>query len=280
MKKDKALTLTDEAGLHPELSHFKSLYDEGHLGILNSVGYPDPDRSHFRSMDIWQSASESNEVWQTGWLGRYLDAQCQGCDRPTQALEIDDTLSLALKGEMEKAIALKDPKLLYNNSHKAYLKSLSEAYEKTAHASHHERPVDYLYKTMAGTLSSAQYIFEKSKAGQSTTTYPKTELGKNMKTIASLILSDINTQVYYVSVGSFDTHANQDAQQGKLFRQINEAVAAFTTDLKANNRFDDVLLFTFSEFGRRVTENASKGTDHGTANCMFFAGGALKKRDY
>ena len=278
LKKEQALTLTDEAGIHPELSHFKSLYDEGHLSILNNVGYPNPDRSHFRSMDIWQSASESDEVWQTGWLGRYLDAQCQGCDKPTQAIEIDDTLSLALKGELEKAIAVKDPKLLYNNSHKAYLKSLSEAHRYTDHAHHHEKPVDYLYKTMAGTLSSAQYIFEQSKTGLSTASYPKTELGKNMKTIASLILSDINTQVYYVSVGSFDTHTNQQAQQAKLFKQINDAVAAFTADLKANNRFDDVLLFSFSEFGRRVTENASKGTDHGTANCMFFAGGGLKEK--
>jgi uncharacterized protein (DUF1501 family) len=278
LQKDKTLLLTDEAGLHPELSHFKTLYDEGHLSILNNVGYPDPDRSHFRSMDIWQSASESDEIWQTGWLGRYLDAQCQGCEKPVQAIEIDDTLSLALKGEQQKAIALKDPKLLYNNSHKAYLQSLSDAHKHAAHADHHERPVDYLYKTMAGTLSSAQYIFEQSKAGNSNISYPKTELGKNMKTIASLILSDINTQVYYVSVGSFDTHTNQHAQQSKLFKQINEAIAAFTTDLKANNRFDDVLLFTFSEFGRRVTENASNGTDHGTANCMFFAGGGLKEK--
>ncbi|PSK88876.1 DUF1501 domain-containing protein [Taibaiella chishuiensis] len=278
MKMDRTLLLNDETGLHPELSHFKALYDEGHLAILNEVGYPNPDRSHFRSMDIWQSASESSEVWQTGWLGRYLDEACQGCARPTQALEIDDTLSLALKGELEKAIALKDPKLLYNNSHKAYLQSLSEAHNKMAHAAHHEQPVDYLYKTMTGTLSSAQYIFEESKAVNSTVSYPKTELGKNMKTIASLILSDINTQVYYVSVGSFDTHTNQQAQQARLFKQINEALAAFTGDLKANNRFDDVLVFTFSEFGRRVAENASGGTDHGTANCMFFAGGGLKEK--
>ena len=278
MKMDRTLLLNDETGLHPELSHFKALYDEGHLAILNEVGYPNPDRSHFRSMDIWQSASESNEVWQTGWLGRYLDEACHNCARPTQALEIDDTLSLALKGGLEKAIALKDPKQLFNNSQKAYLQNLLDAHNKTAHAEHHEKPVDYLYKTMSGTLSSARYIFDQSKAGNSTLSYPKTELGKNMKTIASLILSDINTQVYYVSVGSFDTHTNQQAQQARLFKQINEALAAFTTDLKNNNRFDDVLVFTFSEFGRRVAENASGGPDHGTANCMFFAGGGLKEK--
>lgn len=276
--RDKTLQLNDETGLHPALSHFKTLHDEGNLAVLNNVGYPNPDRSHFRSMDIWQSASNSDELWQSGWLGRYLDDVCRDCSRPTQAIEIDDTLSLALKGIQEKALALKDPKLLYNNSHKAYLQSLSAAHLKAAHADHHERPVDYLYKTMAGTLSSAQYIFEESKTRRSTAAYPKTELGKNMKTIASLILSDINTRVYYVSVGSFDTHTNQQAQQNKLFGQINEALAAFTSDMKANNRFEDVLVFTFSEFGRRVAENASGGTDHGTANCMFFAGGGLKEK--
>ncbi len=278
LKQDKALLLTDEVGLHPGLSSFKSLYDEGNLGILNSVGYPDPDRSHFRSMDIWQSASQSNEVWQTGWLGRYLDVQCRDCALPTQALEIDDTLSLALKGELQKAIALKDPKQLYNNSHRDYLKGLSQAHRPDAHQLEHERPVDYLYKTMAGTLSSADYIFEKSNASTTAADYPKTELGKNLKTIASLILSDCNTQVYYLSTGSFDTHVNQQGQQARLFGQINEAIAAFTKDMKDNNRFDDVLLFTFSEFGRRVAQNASDGTDHGTANNMFFIGGGLKQK--
>src|ERR1700716_625222 len=103
IEKNKALLLTDEVGLHPALISFKELYDDGGLGILNSVGYPNPDRSHFRSMDIWQTGSQSNEYLTTGWLGRYLDAQCRGCDKPTYALEIDDVLSLALKGENSKA---------------------------------------------------------------------------------------------------------------------------------------------------------------------------------
>jgi uncharacterized protein (DUF1501 family) len=100
--KEKALSLTDEVGLHPSLTAFKQIYDDGALGILNNVGYPNPDRSHFRSMDIWHTASQSNEYWNTGWVGRYLDAQCSGCDKPTQALEIDDVLSLALKGDEVK----------------------------------------------------------------------------------------------------------------------------------------------------------------------------------
>ncbi len=112
--KSKALTLTEEAGLHPALPSFKKLYDAGHLGILNSVGYPNPDRSHFRSMDIWHSASAATEYWQTGWIGRYLDAQSAG--RPSAAIEIDDTLSFALKGEQRKGLALQDPKRLYESA--------------------------------------------------------------------------------------------------------------------------------------------------------------------
>ncbi|MFT4061162.1 MAG: DUF1501 domain-containing protein [Edaphocola sp.] len=279
IKPDKALALTDEVSLHPELKFFQSLYHDGGLGILNNVGYPEPDRSHFRSMDIWQTGSASKEVWQTGWIGRYLDHECKNCKLPTQAIEIDDSLSLALKGEVEKALALQNPGQLYQNSNQEYLRRLGKSYGNPLHDMAHEQPVDYLYKTMTGTLNSADYIYKESKAGnKSAGNYPKTQIGNNLKTIASLILADTNTQVYYVSVGSFDTHVNQDGQQAKLFRQINEAVEAFVTDLKANNKFDDVLLFTFSEFGRRVAQNASNGTDHGTANNMFFIGGGLKEK--
>ncbi len=274
IEKNKSLLITDETGLHPALTSFKELYDDGSLGILSGVGYPNPDRSHFRSMDIWQTASNSNEYISTGWLGRYLDAQCAGCDKPTQALEIDDVLSLALKGSEVKGIALKDPARLYNTSHDQYFKDILNAHQ------HHEdgQPAEYLYKIMAETLSSADYIFQQSKLRPSSTQYPNTELGKNLHTIASLILSDINTKVYYVSLGSFDTHVNQQAQQARLFNEMNDALKSFVSDLKNNNRFQDVLIMTFSEFGRRVAQNASGGTDHGTANNMFLISGGLKQK--
>jgi uncharacterized protein (DUF1501 family) len=274
IKKDAALALTDEAGLHPSLTAFKELYDEGSLGIFNSVGYPNPDKSHFRSMDIWHTASNSNEYWHTGWVGRYLDAQCKGCDKPTQALEIDDVLSLALKGNNIKGLALEDPRRLYNTSQEKYYKEILAQHTNEAH----EQPVDYLYKTMAETISSAEYIFKQSRQKPTSEIYPDTELGRGLKTIASLIFSEINTKVYYISLGSFDTHVNQEAQQKRLFTELNGAVKAFVKDLKANNRFNDVLLFTFSEFGRRVAQNASNGTDHGKANNMFFIGGGLQQK--
>jgi uncharacterized protein (DUF1501 family) len=270
------LSLTDEAGLHPALTAFKEAYDGGDLGILNGVGYAQPDRSHFRSMDIWQTGSRSTDYWNTGWLGRYLDEQCKGCNHPTQALEIDDVLSLALKGERQKGLALKDPRRLFGTSNEAFFKDLA----RQSHQHHHEQPVDYLYKTLSETVSSADYIFKQSRLRPTSADYPKTELGASLKTIASLIFSDINTKVYYVSLGSFDTHINQPAQQQRLFTQMNDAVAAFIKDLKNAHRFEDVLLFSFSEFGRRVAQNGSNGTDHGTANNMFFISGGLKQKGF
>jgi uncharacterized protein (DUF1501 family) len=272
--KDKALLLNDEVGLHPSLTSFKDLFNDGSLGILNSVGYPNPDRSHFRSMDIWHSASNSNEYVYTGWIGRYLDAQCAGCDKPTQALEVDDVLSLAMKGEHVKGLAMKDPKRLYNTANEKYFKEIIANHKDEPG----EQPVDYLYKTMAETVSSADYIFKQSRLHPTNTEYPKTEIGNSLKTIASLIFSDINTTVYYLSLGSFDTHVAQDGQQKRLFTEMNDAVAAFVKDLKSNNRFQDVMLMTFSEFGRRVSQNASGGTDHGTANNMFFISGGLQRK--
>ena len=272
--KDKALALTDEAGLHPALSAFKELYDDGSLAVLNNVGYPNPDRSHFRSMDIWHTASQSTEYWNHGWVGRYLDAQCNGCDKPTQAIEIDDILSLALKGENMKGIAVKDPRRLYGTANEKFFRDVMKNHTDEKG----EQPVDYLYKTMAETLSSADYIFQQSRLHPTNAEYPKTDLGNSMKTIASLIFSEINTKVYYVSLGSFDTHIGQEGQQQRLFTEMNDAVKAFVKDLKANGRFNDVMLFTFSEFGRRVAQNASGGTDHGTANNMFLVSGGLKQK--
>ena len=273
IKKEQALGITDDAGLHPSLTHFRALHDAGRLAILNSVGYPNPDRSHFRSMDIWQTGSQSNEVLNTGWIGRYLDAQCAGCDKPTQALEVDDVLSLALKGEMEKGLAFRNPRNLYGSSQEKYFRELAKDH---GHAGNSQ--ADYLYKTMADTISSADYIFQQSKLHPSSLQYPSSQLGQSLKTIAGLIFSEINTKVYYVSLGSFDTHINQDAQQKRLFTELNEAMQSFTTDLSANHRMDDVLIFTFSEFGRRVSQNASGGTDHGTANNMFLISGGLKQK--
>jgi uncharacterized protein (DUF1501 family) len=285
IQREAALPLTDEAALHPALTTLRGRYDAGQLAVLNSVGYPNPDRSHFRSMDIWQSGSAASEYLSTGWLGRYLDAQCGGAARrdgltcSLAALEIDDTLSLALKGEQVKGLALEDARRLYDSARSPYFADYAAARARPSAAgvAHDEEPVAYLYKTMSETLASADYLYDKSGARPSQAAYPATRLGKAFKTIASLILADTDTSVYYLSHGSFDTHINQANQQQRLFNEMNASLATFADDLQANGRWNDVLVVTFSEFGRRVGQNASGGTDHGTANNMFFLGGRLRQ---
>ncbi len=278
LSRTETLRLTDEAGLHPELLAFKNWYDAGELAVLHNVGYPNPDRSHFRSMDIWHTASPAQEYWTTGWLGRYLDAQCAAAAKPAcmaPVLEIDDTLSLALKGQQRKGLALQDPTQLYRSAHSPYFAEYLAAQKNRVQE---DSPVGYLYKTMAETLSSADYLFEKSGSKTTAGSYPNTGLGKQMKTVASLILGGAETSVYYLSLGSFDTHINQAGQQKRLFAELNGALAAFGAEMKAQGRWNDVLVATFSEFGRRVAQNASGGTDHGTANQMFFLGGSLRQK--
>lgn len=275
IQKNEVLKLNSELGLNPAMQGFKNLFDEGRLCLINNVGYPEPDRSHFRSMDIWQTASNSNEYKTTGWLGRYLDEKCNTCNQPTQVLEIDDTLSLALKGKNAKGLSMKDPKRLYGTTLDTYINQLSKQHVV---GDHEHDNAEYLYKTLAETVSSAAYIYQTSRVYKSATTYPNHQFGKSMKTIAELITSGVNTNVYYVSLGSFDTHFNQQKRQADLLQQLSETVKVFMDDLKVSGKQDNVLLMTFSEFGRRVSENASGGTDHGTANQIFLFGNKLKQK--
>ncbi|MFN8353392.1 MAG: DUF1501 domain-containing protein [Spirosomataceae bacterium] len=269
--KDKVLRLTDEIGLNPALEKLRSLYDDGMVTIVNNVGYPNPDRSHFRSMDIWHTASEATEYLNSGWIGRFLDAQCAGACTPYNALEVDDTLSLALKGEKVKGIALLNPQKLYQETQGKFMANLTQVKHEDNDSVH------YLYKTLSETVSSAEYIYNKAKVQRSTANYPaNNELGQRLRTVAELITSGVSSNVYYVSLSGFDTHVNQLPQQERLLKQYAEAMQAFVADLKANGKMDKVLIMTFSEFGRRVKQNASGGTDHGTANNVFLIGGNIK----
>ncbi|WP_046246932.1 DUF1501 domain-containing protein [Hymenobacter terrenus] len=270
---DGILALEKDMGLHPALKGLKGLYDQGHLAVLNSVGYPNPDRSHFRSMDIWQSGSGSGEVVSTGWLGRYLDSNCPDCQRPYNALEIDDTLSLAMKGSIRKGLALKNPDRFHQINQNHLLAKVS----KETKPEHHDQ-VDYLYKTLAETASSADYLYDKSKIYKSAVAYPNSEFGKNLKTTAELINSGVESRVYYLALSGFDTHVRQHQEQQRLFTDLGNGLAALADDLQKNDQWNNTLVLVFSEFGRRVGQNASNGTDHGTANNVFLAGGALQKK--
>ena len=271
--KNEVLKLDDGLGLHPSMGALRDLYNNEELSIINSVGYPNPNRSHFRSMDIWQTGSASDEYLSTGWLGRYLDSECETCP-VYQALEVDDGLSLAMKGVNRSAFAMSNVNKTRKVAGNKYLKKMSQLAEPAEHN------VSYLYKTLADTQQSIDYLYGKSKVYRSKIKYPKSTIGKDFKQIAELITTDIPTQIYYVSLGGFDTHSGQKKKQHNLLKQYSEAVHAFVKDLKANNLFEDVVIMTFSEFGRRVNQNASGGTDHGTANNVFLMGGKLKKAGF
>ncbi|MEM0996157.1 MAG: DUF1501 domain-containing protein [Bacteroidota bacterium] len=274
LDKSEVLRLDDDLALNPNLVGLAELYDDGALTIFNSVGYPNPNRSHFRSMDIWQSGSGSERVWSTGWIGRYLDAKCPDGLPPYAAMEVDDTLSLALKGKEMNGLAVQKPTDFYRNTQEPFFHAVSQ--QTTMPVASHPQ-LDYLHKTLAETTISAEYVYAKSKIYQSTQSYPGTLLGRKLKLIAELIVANSATKLYYVSLPGFDTHINQKGPQGRLLLQYGNAIRAFTQDLKANDRFEDVVIVTFSEFGRRVQQNGSGGTDHGTANNLFLISGALRK---
>ncbi|WP_179318566.1 DUF1501 domain-containing protein [Winogradskyella helgolandensis] len=268
------LKLTDDLGFHPSLGPLRSLYDNGELSIINNVGYPNPVRSHFRSMDIWQTASGSEEYLQSGWLGRYLDLHGK---KPYNAMEMDEQLSLAMKGEHFNGIATNDYKVLYNSAKDPYFKSVINHYND-AHLSEHN--LGYLYQTMIEAKSSAQYIFENTNINSSQETYPQNGFAKQLKNVSQFINSGLDTKVFYTSLSGFDTHANQNNKQTRLLSQYAESISAFVKDLKRNNTFENTLILTFSEFGRRVKQNAANGTDHGSANNVFVIGKDLKKAGF
>ena len=283
--KNEVIQLSSEQGFHPALSPLRTLYDKGELAIINNVGYPNPDRSHFRSMDIWQTGSNSDEYLSTGWLGRYLDTMYQkNIGTPAHfALEMDDTLSLALKGTKKSGFAAQDLNRLKRTVNTPVVKALIDGRNTTIKSHHehsHDEQVSYLYQTLANTAASSDYLFEKNQTGKTKAEYPPNRFGKDVKQVAQLIEAGSDSQIYYVSLGGFDTHANQKNQQERLLKNYADALSALCQDLKKSGNWHNTLIMTFSEFGRRVNENASRGTDHGTANVVFLAGGNLKKAGF
>jgi len=272
--KNDCIKITDELGINKNLAPLKHLYDKGYLSVINNVGYPNPIRSHFRSTDIWHTASDSNQYLNTGWLGRYIDIYGK---KPYSGIELDDSLSLIMKGDVIKGIATKNPTILFNNTKTPYFKKVLDS-QSDVHLSEHN--LGYLYKTMIEAKSSAKYIFETSKTYNSTVTYPNNPFGKQLKTTAQFINSRVESKVFYVSMGGFDTHVKQEKKQNKLLQTYSEAMDVFVKDLEQKDTFKDTLILTFSEFGRRVQQNAASGTDHGAANNVFIIGKNLKKQGF
>lgn len=270
--KPGVLRLTDQLGLNPALAALRPLYDQGQLAIFNNVGYPNPDRSHFRAMDIWHSASDAEQVVPTGWLGRWLDA---AGGPPYTAIEVDDTLSLALKGTARKGLAVGAPDRFRQAVRDPLLQRLQQHW--TPAATPPGSDLSYLYQTLVEARESADYLAEKTGLAKATADYPATPFGKHLRTVAGLINAGAATRVYYAALPGFDTHGRQNAIQDGLLKQFGDGLAALVQDLTRAGTLADTLVLVFSEFGRRVEQNASGGTDHGTANNVFVVGGNLQQ---
>lgn len=285
---------TPETGLHPAMTGLRDLYGEGKLAIIHSVSYPNPNLSHYRSTDIWMTATDTNQYAETGWAGRYLDQRYPGYPGAYPNAEMEDPLALQigylntttlLGPSQSMGINIKDPNSFYQlmGSSQTSLNDPSlpccEAGELTA----------FIRQQQALAVGYAGEIKRAADAGRNIATYPAAaeanNLAEQLKIVARLIHGGLKTKIYFVELHGFDTHATQvvgtDTTTGShavLLRKVSSAIYAFQRDLEAQGVHDKVVGMTFSDFGRRANSNASQGTDHGVAAPMFVFGSGVKRR--
>ena len=246
---------------NPALKDFATMQQAGHLSVIQNVGYENPVRSHFRSQEIWQTAPTNQEYLNQGWLGRYLDNNFP-ISNPIGGINIDSVDNLALQGQEPNFITVKDPSRFSS-------KNIDDDNVKLSN----NPQLDFVRK-VANSIDSSSIEIQNAlkKSGAQNVNYPKTGLAKNLEWISKLIKGNLNSKVYYTSLGSFDTHDNQLIAHKNKLSELNDAVFSFYQDLKNDNQLQNVTIVIFSEFGRRVKDNG-KGTDHGTAAPMFVIGG-------
>lgn len=273
LKRDQVLRLTDDVGLHPACSALHQLYQAGQLAIVQNVGYPNPNRSHFRSTEIWETAGGSDETLPTGWLGRYLDHNCSGV---TQS----DPLAIHLTNDQPQSFASTDEHATFGlvNNGRTPRQRRDEVHllEKLAQAEPLNASGSFLQHKLMDALVSEKKVQRILADYRAETEYPATAFADSLRNVAALIAAGLATRVYYVSLAGFDTHSNQAGQHQNLLRTLSTGLAAFQADLHAHKLADQVLTMTFSEFGRRPAENESRGTDHGTAAPLFMLGTKLR----
>jgi len=287
------LKLDDHTGLHPSLAGLKSLYDDGLAAIVQGVGYPNPNRSHFRSTDIWQTATDADKVSHHGWIGKYFDACCAGED-PTVGVAIGKQEPLAFAAATPKGIAFNQPnQFRYQVAGSADPQGVEDSFRDMGEQNNDENmsgasigtlagaqasgdEADFLRKTALDAQMSSDKVREVTAKFQVSKPFPKSQLGNGLELVARLIAGSMPTRVYYVSQGGYDTHSNQKGTHERLLKDLDGALSAFLAEMKSMGTLDRVVVMTFSEFGRRVAENASGGTDHGAAAPLFVLGGNVR----
>lgn len=280
--RDQVLALEQGVGLHPAATGLKSLFDDGLMAVVQGVGYPNPNRSHFTSMDIWHTADPDLRE-RDGWLGRYFDSQCRGNDPapdPLLGVALMDESPLALQGEKFLPLAFENPdNLAWRGGEDDPL--AAETFRKLNNISGDfpsmdKELADFLQRAALQAQLGADQIRSAVRGGSSRSALRGGgELKQGLAMVARMIRANLPTQIYYVSMGGFDTHTGQQNRHRQLMQQLADGMQAFLGQLKADKLLDRVLVLTFSEFGRRVQENSSGGTDHGEAAPLFLFGGKV-----
>jgi uncharacterized protein (DUF1501 family) len=285
IRKEDCIPIDANLSLHPRMKPMMELYEKGHLGVVSGVGYPNPNYSHFEAMDIWQMADPAHQLKErSGWIARYFDENGHLRSNPLSGLTLTGSFPLAFGGDNPAASVLtlgqddpftsadKDPE------RQARLAARRAIYAQGTIANNHDdfiRKVGSFAYSNTAEIRTALNNFDKLAAKSAR--YPDNNgLANSLQSVSKLIVGGLSTRVYYVAIGGFDTHANQPGQHANLLGDMSEAIAAFYRDLEAQGRAQDVVLMTFSEFGRRAAENGTYGTDHGTASVMFVAGAGVK----
>ncbi len=267
------LKITDSLGFHPSARGLADLWEDDRLAIIQGVGYDQPNRSHFESMDIWHTCQRKSDTRTTGWLGRYLDVSRVDATGVSRALHLGhekQPLALASASGNVPSISSLESFRLKDRSNQDVRSTISQLASPTR--DENNSLLGFLQSTTSVALETSQRVEQASRDYDTPVNYPDCELGGKLKSVAQLIDSNLGTRVYYVTLDGFDTHSQQPAAHAVLLSQLGVSVATFLKDITHHGHGDRVAVLAFSEFGRRVQENASAGTDHGAAAPMFLAG--------
>lgn len=277
---DQVLHLDDQIGLHPSLKSFKTLYDQHQLAVIQGVGYPNASRSHFRSMEIWHTAQPTGVAPTQGWLGAFMSEVYKVGDSPFQCVNFGSSVPQALLTEHAPVAALQDTTAFQFLVDKRLptmkdplLKAFGQVYTRPARKT---PSLDLVASNWETTTQSVALLSKIGEKYQAMAQYPNNAFGKTLQQVAQMLGSNVGTRVFYVQLNGFDTHANQKPAQATLMTQLADSLAAFQADLEGHQLAEQVLTIGFSEFGRRVKENGSQGTDHGAAGPMFVVGKGVK----
>ena len=284
LPQNRLVALDELNALHPALEPLKALWDDDKFGIVRGVGYPDQNRSHFRSSDIWNTGSEADEVLRTGWFGRYLDGLHPGFPEGYPNSEHTDPIAVSLGNVASETCqgVLGNFTLTVNNP--LEVTSLLEGAGGAVPDNEYGRELEFVRTTIAQANAYGQVVQEKTATGRSNGNYPEgNELGRFLSYVVRMISGGLKTKAYIVTLGGFDTHAGQ-AEAGEplvgvhneLLTTLGEAVAAFQADLEAQGLQERVIGMTYSEFGRRIRSNDAVGTDHGSAAPMMLFGSCVR----